>query len=140
MPQADKGGTAVPTKGPPNGGAAQTAQPTRPTGAPPKGNAAGAAAGQAARPRPGGPMAAGADAAATATVWQSGQQINELWSINQDRNAWMGVQNVGWKKLSTASESGTVALNVLASHARQTGSSVDYREEADGMVHELYVW
>ena len=50
------------------------------------------------------------------------------------------VTNISWKKLSTASASGLVAVNMLGAHARQTNSRVDYRDEADGMIHEMYIW
>lgn len=73
-------------------------------------------------------------------VWNDYQTITGLWTINQDRNTWMWVNNIGWKKLSTASESGIVALTKLASHAKQVGSIVNFRDESDGMVHEMYVW
>jgi len=77
-----------------------------------------------------------------AGAWNDLETITGLWSINQDKNSWMWVSGAvnGWKKLSNISESGIVALNMLASHAKQTGSIVNYRDEADGMVHEMYVW
>jgi hypothetical protein len=66
--------------------------------------------------------------------------VNALWSINQDKNAWMGIVNVGWQKLSNASESGTMSLNLLASHAKALQTQINYRTENDGMVHEIYAW
>ncbi len=63
-----------------------------------------------------------------------------LWSIAEDRNAWVYVNSVGWVKLSNASESGLMALNMLAASARQTGGAFNYRQEADNMIHEIYVW
>ncbi len=73
-------------------------------------------------------------------AWFQSKQLNALWAINQNRNSWINVVGIGWKKLSTTSESGNVALTMLAAHARQLNRSVNYREEADGMIHELYVW
>lgn len=73
-------------------------------------------------------------------AWQNNAHITALWSVNQSRNAAVYIQNVGWKKLSTASDSAEVALNALASSAKQTNANVSYREEADGMIHEIYVW
>ncbi len=74
------------------------------------------------------------------TAWQGDKRISALWTINQDRNAWVAVTGIGWKRLATASASGLVALNMLGAHARQTNSRVDYRDEADGMIHEMYIW
>jgi hypothetical protein len=74
------------------------------------------------------------------TTWQSAKNIVNQWTINQDRNSWMGVAGIGWQKLSTASDSGCVALTMLASSAIITKASVNYRTESDGMVHEIYVF
>jgi len=74
------------------------------------------------------------------TVWSDAATINALWCINQDKNSWFGDAALGWKKLSTASDSGIVALTMLSSHAKQKGSTVYYRTEDDNMVHEMYVW
>lgn len=79
-------------------------------------------------------------AAATATVWQSGKTVTNQWTINQDKNSWIGVAGIGWQKLSTASDSGCVALTMLAGNAIITKGSVSYRTESDGMIHEMYVF
>lgn len=86
------------------------------------------------------PGAAKSGIGAIATVWNNSATINALWSINQDKNSWIGVAGIGWKKLSNASDSGIVSLTMLSSLAKQSGSTVYYREEDDGMVHEMYVW
>jgi hypothetical protein len=81
-----------------------------------------------------------AEEAEAVGAWLADKRVSALWSINQNRNVFMGVTGVGWKKLANNSDSAIVALTVLASHARSTQSRIDYREEADGMVHECYVW
>lgn len=73
-------------------------------------------------------------------AWQNNKQITALWAINQNVNSWVAVSGIGWKKLSNASDSAIVALTMLAGHAREKGSVVNYREESDGMIHEMYVW
>ena len=85
------------------------------------------------------PGTAGAAGAVTAT-WQSNVHVVGLWSINQDRNCWAYLDNVGWRNLNNASESGLVAMNMLASHAYQLGSSSSLYEEDDGRISQLYVW
>lgn len=91
-------------------------------------------------------IAAGVSAVGAGTTWQSDARVTALWSINQNRNVWMYTwnhsknSNIGWVKLSTASESGCVALNMLASSAKLTQTRLDYRQENDGMVHEIYLW
>jgi hypothetical protein len=84
-------------------------------------------------------VAAGGVAAAIG-AWNSNKRITALWTINQDRNSWMHIDGTGWKRLSNASESGVVAMTRLAANARERGSTVVYRDEADGLVHEIYVW
>jgi len=93
----------------------------------------------------GGPPAAGAAEVTPATgsatgTWQSGVTVDALWSINQIRNAFMHVVNIGWVKIFNGSDGAFTALTALASQARQTGRTVTYRQEADGMVHEIYLW
>jgi hypothetical protein len=74
----------------------------------------------------------------TAT-WLSGQ-VTALWSIDEIRNAWMLVSGVGWKKIFNGRDGAFQALIALASQARQTGRTINFREEADGMVYEIYLW
>jgi hypothetical protein len=74
-----------------------------------------------------------------ATAWGT-QTVGGLWSIAEDKNSWVFVNNVGWIKLSNASESGIMALTMLCASARQTGTQFNYRQEADNMIHEIYVW
>lgn len=75
-----------------------------------------------------------------AAVWHSDKRVNGLWSINENRNSWVSLEGVGFKRLSTATDSGIVALTMLSAHARQLQRSYSCREESDGMIHEAYVW
>jgi hypothetical protein len=84
--------------------------------------------------------AEGGGIGAVGTVWVSNKKINALWSINQDRNVWLGVAGVGWVKLANTSDSGIVAFTMLGANARQTQGNVNYRQESDNMIHEMYVW
>ncbi|MCB0746967.1 MAG: hypothetical protein KDC52_06125 [Ignavibacteriae bacterium] len=74
------------------------------------------------------------------TAWHNSQNISGLWSINENRNSWALIAGVGWRKLANGSDSGIVALTMLASHAKQLQSKINYREETDAMIHEMYVW
>ena len=73
-------------------------------------------------------------------TWQTGKTVTALWSINEIRNAWMYVAGVGWRKLYNGRDGAFRALVTLAAHARQTGRPINFREEADGMVYEIYSW
>ena len=75
------------------------------------------------------------------TAWQNNRHITALWSINQNRNSWVYVKEIAaWKKLMDNSDSAIVALTLLSASAMQTQSIVNYREEADGKIYEMYVW
>ena len=75
-----------------------------------------------------------------ATVWMNGKKINALWAINENRNSWVSVAGVGWVKLANNSDTAIVALTMLGANARQTQGIVNYRQESDNMLHEMYVW
>jgi len=79
--------------------------------------------------------------AAVSAVWRNNVHVTGLWSINQDRNCWAYIDNgVGWRKLSAASESGLVSLNMLASHAYEKNAAMNAYEENDGSISQMYVW
>ncbi|WP_379760249.1 hypothetical protein [Massilia suwonensis] len=74
------------------------------------------------------------------SAWQNNKQIDALWTINEDRNSWIGVTGVGWRKLAPGTETSVIALSMLAAHARSVNAPVNYRDESDNLVHEIYVW
>ena len=74
------------------------------------------------------------------TAWNNDKRVTALWSINQSRNSWVYINGVGWKRLSTASDSANLALTLLAAHAKQSQTNYTYRDESDGLIHESYVW
>jgi hypothetical protein len=82
----------------------------------------------------------GAAGAIGASVWVNNKKINALWAINENRNSWVSVAGVGWVKLANNSDSAIVALTMLGANARHTQGVVNYRQEADNMIHEMYVW
>jgi hypothetical protein len=73
-------------------------------------------------------------------AWQNNKTVDALWTINQDRNSWVGITGIGWKKLAGPNETAISALTMLVAHARATGSIVNYRDESDNLIHEVYVW
>jgi hypothetical protein len=73
-------------------------------------------------------------------AWHNGKKIVALWSNVSNRNAYISVEGMGWKKLSNANDSCVVSMTMMAAHAEQTNANVNIRIEADGMVHEIYVW
>lgn len=84
-------------------------------------------------------LTAEAAEAVTAT-WHSGVLIDALWSIDETRNRWVRIAGVGWRKLYNGRDGSFQALSALAAQGHQTGRSVNLREEADGMIYEIYLW
>jgi len=79
-------------------------------------------------------------AALAVGAWVQDTRVAALWSINQNRNSWLYIEGKGWRKLANNSDSAIVAFSTLAAHAKLLHTSYTYREEADGMIHETYVW
>jgi hypothetical protein len=130
----------IPTQIPPGAGDAVTAAAdSAPTLAAPDGGAAAAAAGAASGPALD-PSEAGAKvgAAAVSTTWQSSKKVTALWSINQNCNSWVAIEGIGWKRLFAGIETSTMALSIIAASAKATQRLINYREEPDGMIHEIY--
>jgi hypothetical protein len=74
------------------------------------------------------------------TIWHNNKRVVGVWTINQDRNSWCWIEGIGWRRLANNSESANNALTILAMSARQSGALCRLREEADGMIHEIYVF
>lgn len=144
------GSNQGPTEGPPQDGgtqgvAAQEAGSSRPKPlsdeqmAATSGTGAGAAGPSQSPPQAGSEKASSGADGVTAAIWRSGT-VTALWSRNEVRNAWMHVANLGWRKLFNGRDGSFQALTFLASQAKQTGRTIQFREEADTMIHEIYLW
>lgn len=137
--------TATPNMSPATGGETASiaggTQPTLTAPAPDTTNGAALAEQDQPKLQPG---ATGAEAiaalGAVTGTWSTGALIDAMWSANEVRNAWMHVASVGWKKIFNGTDGAFMALTALASQARETGRTVNFRVEADGMVHEIYLW
>lgn len=131
-------GSGEPTALPPASGIKAGSQESQPTDLPPALAAGGGGEGSSASV----PTLdlTGGVGAGEITAWQNNKQINALWAINENRNVWVGVTGVGWKKLANNDDSAIVAFTLLSGSARITQTTVNYRDEADGMIHEMYVW
>ena len=75
-----------------------------------------------------------------AGLWVSNKQVDALYSTYAARFSWMHVAGGPWRRFSPTSDSGVAALALLAAHARDRGRPVNFREEADQLIHEMYVW
>ncbi|MBE9228824.1 hypothetical protein IQ264_25770 [Phormidium sp. LEGE 05292] len=82
-----------------------------------------------------------AQSKAVSAGWQTDKKITGLWSICSDqRNAFMYVDGMGWRKFADNSDSAIMAFNIIAAHAKVTGKGTYFYEGDDGKVNTLYVW
>jgi hypothetical protein len=69
------------------------------------------------------------------------KKIVQTWSLDENRNFWINIGTVGWKKVQGASDASITAFGLMASSARMSNSNVDvYTDDATGLVNQLYVW
>lgn len=113
---------------------------TMPTQEPPAASESAAISGGAEAMPTLSPDAAGAETQGGIATWLNNKRVSALWGINQNRNSWVYITGVGWKKLANNSDTAVVALTTLAASAKLTQTNYNYREESDGMIHETYVW
>ena len=82
----------------------------------------------------------GISAGGVTAAWHSNVHVTGLWGINQDRNSWVYLDKGGWKKLSTRTPTGIMAMTIIAGHAYTKGSVSSLHEADDGQISQLYVW
>jgi len=114
-------------------------EPERPTQTPPARAESTAEDVEPAKPTERPPSETESEAAVGATTWHSNKKITALWSIDQNRNSWVHVADLGWKKLADNSDSAVVALTALGTHAKRTGATVNLLEDG-GKITQIYVW
>jgi len=128
-----------PSETPPRAASATETAAERPTQDPPATAESTAEDVEAATPTERPPSETEGEDAYGATTWHNGKKITALWSIDQNRNAWIYVAGLGWKKLADNSDSAVVALTALATHAKRTGATANLREDG-GKITQIYVW
>ncbi|MDJ0952856.1 MAG: hypothetical protein QNJ81_04195 [Acidimicrobiia bacterium] len=73
------------------------------------------------------------------TAWLTNRKIVGLWSNSANKNSWIRIAALGWRRLA-GSETAVTCMTMLAAHARAENRNVNVRLETDGMIHEMYVW
>jgi hypothetical protein len=127
-----------PQQAPPAEEAAAGAAGTAPTEAPPQEKQVTSDGDATAAPTEA-PPAATEEREGIGATWLNSKKITALWSINQNRNAWVHLTDAGWRRLADNSDSAVVALTMLSSHAQHTGATVNALEDA-GKITQVYVW
>ena len=73
------------------------------------------------------------------TGWVRDARIVGLWTINEDRNAWVYVKDMGWRKLSPASDNVLLDMLLQLSEAKANDRRVDFYQE-NGTIKQVYVF
>ena len=74
-----------------------------------------------------------------ATGWENNRQVEGLWSIDQDRNAWAYFDGgVGWRKISPDDDNIFLDALVQLTSAKEGGRPVSFYED-QGVIKQLYV-
>ena len=70
--------------------------------------------------------------------WLENKQIAGLWSVNQQRNAAVYIENTGWLKVSAESDNIFLSMLTVLASAKTSKSLVNLRQ-VDGVIKEVYV-
>ena len=76
-------------------------------------------------------------------MWQTNRRITVLWTNNQNVNAWVFVDGLGWRKLTNPDDDVTDAMLQLCVHAKAANRPVDFFEVGvSGVIEirEIYVF
>lgn len=73
-------------------------------------------------------------------VWNNSKKVVQTWGKAQDKNAWLNISDLGWRRIRDANESSMIAILLIGAHARDKGSIVNVRTESDNKVYEIYAW
>lgn len=73
-------------------------------------------------------------------AWDNNKKIVGTWGKAEDKNAWLNISGMGFKKIRNTNAQTLLALLLLGAHARDKNRNVNVRTEADNQVYELYVW
>jgi C1A family cysteine protease len=71
------------------------------------------------------------------TGWRSNVRVIGLWTINQDRNAWVYMEGYGWRRVAFDNENILRDMLVLLIAAKAKGKAVTFYEE-QGVIKQVY--
>lgn len=79
-------------------------------------------------------------AAEGVTASISGKVVDALYSDGANRNAWLAIRDVGWRKVSQTSDSGAMAISIIAGVAMQTGRAPGLEDDAAQLIQSIVLW
>lgn len=80
------------------------------------------------------------EAAGAVGTMFNGQKVVQTFGSANDQNQWLNITGAGFKKIINTSSSANMALTIIGNHAKQLNSPINYRTEADGLIHEIYAF
>lgn len=72
-------------------------------------------------------------------IWRTNVKIRGMWAINQDRNAWVYVDGLGWRKISPDNDNIFFDMLVQLATAKTGDRSVNFLEQQN-VIKQLYVF
>ena len=73
------------------------------------------------------------------TGWERDKRVTGLWTINEDRNAWVHVAGLGWRKVSAENDNIFVDMLAQLVAAKAGARRVDLYQE-NAMIKQTYVF
>jgi C1A family cysteine protease len=72
-------------------------------------------------------------------VWQSNKHVVGLWTINENRNAYVFIDGIGWKKISPDNDNIFFDMLSQLAAAKATGRPINFFEVQD-VIKQIYVF
>jgi hypothetical protein len=76
-------------------------------------------------------------------MWQNGKKITGLWTDNNDKNAYVWVDGLGWRKISILTDAQFQSMLAICIAAYSGNRFVDFFEfgvQGDIYITEIYSW
>lgn len=73
------------------------------------------------------------------TGWQNNKKILGLWAINQDRNAWVYVQDLGWRKIAADNDNIFFDMLTQLATAKSANRPVNVYQQSS-IITQVYVF
>lgn len=87
---------------------------------------------------PGESSASAEEDSAAATI--TGQLITALFSDAANRNVWLAINGVGWRKVSQTSDTGATSIAMIGALAKAMGRAPVMNDDASGLVQDIVLW
>lgn len=76
-------------------------------------------------------------------MWQNSKKIIGLWTNNQDKNAWVSVEGLGWRRISILNDAQFLSMLAVCTAAYVGNRFVNFSEigvEGSIYISEIYAF